>query len=129
MKKSEAVQHLQNLRYAIQKLRSILREDGIIVKERSELLGLTEEMASHMWPYVWGDRCLLPILERILDDYDEKEQLLPLDFYNQVVIATHLEPMLVTITNITLAINGKEPNFPEEVDINWLKGWDKGGII
>ena len=63
------------------------------------------------------------------DTYDEKEQIFPLDFYNQVVIATHLEPMLVTITNITLAINGKEPNFPEEVDINWLKGWDKGGII
>lgn len=119
MKKSEALHHLQTMMRTIQRIRSISDENGTVILDGHEDesipgLSLTEEQASDAWKYVWGKNSILPILSKMLDN-----DITPMDFYNMMVIATRLEPMIGTAAGMT------DSTFPEEANIQWLRGWEK----
>lgn len=107
MKQLTAVRHLRGLLTSAQKLRSITAEEDL----------LSEDTASRMWPLIWGEKSIIPILAKVLDKYETSGELAPLDFYNIMVIATRLEPMLGIMAGMVM------PDFPQKADINWLKGW------
>ena len=124
MKQSEALHHLQQLIHAIQKLRSIMAEDGIITdaptNDPLSLMHMTTEQAAQCWKYVWGEKSILPVLVKVVDKAEETDQLAPMDFYNMIYVATGLEPLLA----VAVAIIG-DTDFPEETDLQWLRGWDE----
>ena len=112
MKQSTAISHLRNMMLAIQRLKSINAETGMI--------SVDDPFASTMWPYVYDPKkAVLPILSKLLDKADETDKLAPLDYYNMMVIATQLEPLIGATASIYAGID-----FPQTADMNWLKGWD-----
>lgn len=114
MKQSTAVSHLRTMMLAIQKLRSINDENGTIEMD--------DPIAASVWPWVYDSKkSILPILSKLLDRVDETNELSPLDYYNFMTVATHLEPLIGVVASIV----GNDPHYPQEPDINWLKGWDK----
>lgn len=121
MKKSKAARNLRALLRGVQRLRSITAENGIIVNEaEADKLQMTTAQAARVWPWVWGEKCIIDPLVKILDRYDDKAELDPLAFFNMVYVATSLEPMLSAVAYM------QDPDcpFPEEADINWLRGFD-----
>ncbi|OGH07425.1 MAG: hypothetical protein A2W22_03080 [Candidatus Levybacteria bacterium RBG_16_35_11] len=119
MKKEKAIFHLTSLMTATQKIRSIMDENELITdRDDIEFLHFTTGQASEMWKYVWGEACILPILSKLLDDYEITKELAPHDFYNMIFIAASLEPLLATATLVN------DPEFPDQASLEWLKGWE-----
>ena len=106
MTKDEAARHLRALLSAIQKLRSVSAETSIV-----------DHISASMWPWVYGDKNILPAIVKMLDQYDETGELSGMDFYNIVYIATQLEPMLAMS-----AVISEDVDFPEETKTEWIIG-------
>ena len=121
MKQSEAMQHIELIRRAVQRLRSVTAENGLIAGS-SNTLGMTEEQAARVWSWVWGKKCVLPALSKIEDNFDESGILPPQSYYNVMYIATQLEPMIGVVAGIIADIEGKD--FPFGVDISVMRGWE-----
>lgn len=117
MKQSDAVRHLRVLMYAMQKARSVARETGLI-SSNPNVLALSDRVAGKMWPWLMGDKNLLPALEKLINNVDDGQPLAPQDYYNIISVATRLEPSL----SVMAAAN--DETFPQEADINWLGGWE-----
>lgn len=112
MKQSTAISHLRNMMLAIQRLKSINAENGMISPD--------DPMAAIMWPYVYDTKkSIILVLSKVLDEVDETDKLTPLDYYNLMVIATQLEPLIGATASIYAGVD-----FPQTADMNWLKGWD-----
>jgi hypothetical protein len=120
MKKSEAAKYLRTMMVGVQKLRSIMDETGMITdKKEMEGLFMTSEEAGQIWKWVWGENCVLPILVKIMDHYDDTGDLAPIDFFNMMYIALRLEPLVGVATGII----GQE--FPVEFDIKWAMPFEE----
>lgn len=119
MKMSEAVQHLREMLWALQKYRSITMET---LGPGTGDLYLSEEFAAEMWPWVFGEKCPLPALSKILDDVDSGNDLVPHDYYNMMTI---LERFMPEVKLAAVAIRGGAtiPEGPPNVNI--LAGWDE----
>jgi hypothetical protein len=120
VKKSEAIKHLRTLMFSMQRLRGFAEETGIVEKEGNhERLSLSENFAAELWPWVWGDKSLLPILDKLIDKYDTTGELEPMDFHNIITVATQLEPIL-----LGGGAEFHDSTFPRQAEIQWLFGWD-----
>ena len=138
MKEKDAIRHLREFMLALQRYRSIVMETvgpdtaltgtGLL-GESVEGLSLSAEFAAEMWPWVFGDKCPLPVLVKILDSIDDGGTLVPLDYYNQMFILDRFMPEVKMATNMRLiqAHISPIPDGPAGVDI--LSGWDSSSNL
>lgn len=117
MKQSEAIQHLREFAWALQRYRSITMETlGPGIGE----LHLSEEFAGEMWPWVFGEKCPLPVLSKMLGGGGYLE---PMAYYNMMYILFQFMP------EILLAIQtwrGPNSSFPQEMpDTSIVLGWEE----
>lgn len=94
---------------ALQKYRSVTAEE----------IGMSPDLMEEVWPWVFGDKCQLPTLSKILDG-----PLVPMDYYNQLVILCRFTPEIRAATNINL-IGTDIPLIPEEAPTDVLGGWGR----
>lgn len=120
MKEEQAIKHLRAMMVGVQKLRSICDEDGTVTDRDVDGLHLTSEQAADVWKWIWGDKCVLKPLSKVIDKYEETNVLSPHDFFNLMYIAISLEPMI----QFAAAVSAGDDDFPTDIDLNWLKGWD-----
>ena len=90
MKQSEAEQNLRIFMLALQRYRDI----GL------ETLGEDRDLAASLWPWVWGDKCPLPILAKILDGAETSGTLAPMDYYNMTIVLTRFMPEVLVAANL-----------------------------
>ena len=55
-------------------------------------LCLTKKLAAKMWPWVFGEKCPLSALSKILDNVDSGKPLAPMDYYNMMFILDNFMP-------------------------------------
>lgn len=114
MKQSEAIQHLHEFTWALQRYRSITMET---LGPGTGDLHLSEEFAGEMWPWVFGEKCPLPILSKMLDDPA------PLDYYNMMYILRQFMPEILLVIQTW---RGPNSTFPQEMpDVNVCLGWEE----
>ena len=120
MKEQEAVAHLRTYMYYLQKYRSFGKET---FGPGSGELCFPEGSMERIWPWVWGEKCPLPALIKVLDNVDNGNPLAPLDYYNLMFILLRFTPELMIIIRMK---EGKYSTFPEDFpeiqDI--LGGWE-----
>ncbi len=85
MTQEEALKHLQEMIWALQRYRSITMEQ--LGPETGEL-HLSEEMAAEMWPWVFGEKCPLSVLVKMVDS----GKVAPNDYYNMMFILDRFMP-------------------------------------
>lgn len=118
MKKTEAVQHLQTMMIAIQRVRSIINESdaryaGKDLRAREILANIEQE--DH--PYIFGKKCPLAVLSRILDG--DVHMIEPNTYSNMMYIAFELEPIIGIAAGIYA-----DDNFPREWSINMVRPFE-----
>ena len=111
MKIETAVQHLKTYMIALQKYRSNVAETRIFENNA---------LAATMWPWVFGDNCPIPALQKILDGYDKTGVIAPSDYYNMMFILWQFTPEVVPIASM---IGSELPTDPPSTSI--LMGWDR----
>jgi hypothetical protein len=89
-----ALRDLRAMFYTVQKARSIMAENG-----------WTDPTAQHVLtdiaPYVWGDKCILPALDRIIRKAEQANgKVYWQDYYNVLIIAHRLDPFIALATNL-----------------------------
>ena len=121
MKQSEAIAHLRVFMLALQRYRSIVMEQ---LGGSKDGLHLSEKMAAEMWPWVFGEKCPLPMLSKILNDVAGGKQLVPLDYYNMMFILDRFTPEIKAVTNSRL-IQARVDVIPEgPPSLTTLNGWE-----
>jgi len=108
MKKSKAAKHLTQYMQTFQKYRSTSLGE----------VGLSEEVAGEVWPWVFGEKCSLPILAKIIGNYEADGSLTPLDYYNQMYILYRFMPGVLAACMLT------HDGFPADapgIIVNWEK--------
>jgi hypothetical protein len=131
MKQSEAVQHLREMMWGLQKYRSITMETlgskppgpHSISDPRACELHLSEKLAGEMFPWVFGEKCPLPVLSKILDDVDSGGDLAPGDYYNMMVILDRFMPEVRLSVVVARGTDSTLPQGPPDVSI--MMGWDE----
>lgn len=86
MKQKEALEHLRGYMLALQKYRSTTALD---------ISDLTEEMKANGWPWVFGEKCPLSALSKIVGDVDDGEKLDPMNYYNMMFILYRFSPEIL----------------------------------
>jgi hypothetical protein len=105
MTQSEAREILQKAMRAFQRYRSTSME-----------LGVGEAFfAKSMWPWVYGDKCPLPAIVKMLD----REKIVPQEFYNIMFILYKFTPEVKMQGEIEQVLNDVRFEFPTP-DIRWL---------
>lgn len=123
MKQSDAIQHLNIMVRAIQRMRSIERET-------LEGQGMDKEtidtVLAYLSPWVFDDKkCPLPILVRVLDNLEKGIPLDPMTFYNFTVIASVSDPNIGIMCDLIGVIEDiPNYNFPKQPDPYWMRGWE-----
>jgi len=69
---------LENLRLAFQWFRSIVMETS----------DLSDAMLADMYPWIFGDKCLLPTIQKLLD----RDRVSGMDFYNVMTVVHRFCP-------------------------------------
>lgn len=120
MIQEEALEHLREFLWALQRYRSIAMET---LGPGSGELHLTERLAAEMWPWVFGEKCPLSILAKMIDDAETSGKLVPMDYYNMMTILDRFMP------GVKLGIRAWRGRYtvPEgPPDIAILAGWEEG---
>lgn len=116
--KAQAAEYLRMIAFGVQKLRSIMAEDGFISDDKAlKSLHISNEQAARVWGWVWGNKCILIPVTKMLDGYESEGRLAPLDFANIMYVAFVLEPLIAAVAGIEAAVNGK--TFPFEFNSEW----------
>jgi hypothetical protein len=72
-----------------------------------------------MWPWIFGDKCPLPALVKMLDGVEHGEPLAPGTYHNMITVLVQFMPEILP----TAALLGIElPTEPPSLDI--FRGWD-----
>lgn len=127
MKQLQAVQHLQTFMRALQKYRSNLRDPvvGIVVPDGTPGLRPTESFMAEMWPWVFGDKCPLTTIVRVLDDTTRTGTLAPMDYYNLMIILDRFMPEVRAVASLFEDGLAPEYKIPQGApNINVLRGWE-----
>jgi len=85
-----------------------------------------EKVSQETWPWVFGDKCPLSMLTKVLDDVGTgKFELDPHAYYNFRFILYRFAPEILTATNIVLEQRNQEP-IPEfdPPSVELYMGWD-----
>ena len=114
MKQQDAILHLTCLMHALQRYRSVGAEMGL------------ESVGPDLWPWVFGDRCPLPALQKVLDRADTTGLLVPMDYYNLMIAFTHFCPEVIVVANTSVMPEGAapialEPPAAAEILHGWLE--------
>ena len=123
MKQEEALGHLREMIWALQRHRSIVMETlGPSLDHSPDELCLTKELAAKMWPWVFGEKCPLPVLTKIIDDAETGGSLDPMDYYNMMFILDRFIP------EVKVGIHAWRgtwtiPEGPPSVSV--LSGWEE----
>jgi len=120
MKQTEAIKHLRAFMIALQRYRSVTMEQ---LGPGTGELHLSEKLAAEMWPWVFGDKCPLPTLSKLLANIDSGKPLVPMDYYNMMVVLDRFIPEVKVAVNIQLGQGGHKP-IPQGVSKDILKGWE-----
>jgi len=83
-------------------------------------LHLSKKFAGELWPWVFGEKCPLPILAKIIDDAESSGELAPMDYYNMMIILDRFMPE-VKLAALTWRGTATLPEGPPSIDI--LSGW------
>ena len=109
MRRSEARLEIESMMCGLQKTRSIFAE-----------VGLPETILAEMYPWIWGDKCPLALLSRMVDD-----DFTPMEWFNIRTVFYHF--MEATALEVSLYHQGKTdkgfPIGPPSMDV--LKGWEE----
>jgi len=85
-----------------------------------------EKVSQETWPWVFGDKCPLPMLVKLLDDIEiGRRELEPHGYYNFRFILWRFTPEILAATNVVLGQRDQEliPEFdPPSVEL--YMGWD-----
>ena len=104
MKKEEAAQDLRHMMISIQKYRANI----------AELWGgQFDDTLAEQWPWIWGDRCPLPALSKILDTYDRDGTLTPADYFNMMTVLHRFMPEVMPVFAMLDAKVPPEPKFQQ----------------
>ncbi len=115
MKQEEALGHLREMIWALQRYRSITTET---LGPGTGELYLSKKLAAEMWPWVFGKKCPLPVLMKMVD----RGQIAPGDYYNMMTI---LDKFMSEVKLFALVQRGAPtiPEGPPSLDI--FKGWEE----
>lgn len=129
MDKANAARHLRTFMWMAQRARDNATDPlfGFVVPEGEHRPGLqiTATMIADMMPWLFGDRCVLPALDKILRGYDKTGELAPLDYYNQMFI---LDRFLSAFKAFHALFDGELskarqiPDGPPSIEL--MRGWD-----
>ncbi len=114
MKQSEAILHLRRYMLALQKYRSNTALD---------IPDLSEESKAEMWPWIFGDKCPLPQLVKVVDRTEKGKSLDPHDYYNFMVILYRFTPEIIAAMNI-MNIDNPMPDEQPPTGV-LVSGWDE----
>lgn len=120
MKQSEAVQHLIEMMWGLQRYRSITMET---LGPGTGELHLSQKLAGEMWPWVFGEKCPLPALAKILDNVDSGRGLAPMDYYNMMTILDRFMPEVRLGVVVARGTDSTLPQGPPDVSV--MMGWDE----
>lgn len=116
MKQSEAVEHLRTMMRVVQRFRGISKEALVGGGWKEQVV---DSLLADIQPYIFGNKCVLEALIKILDSVDAGNALAPHDFYNMIYIAGSLEPSIGAACQLSGRIR-----FPLEADYRWVLGWE-----
>ena len=121
MKEQEAIRHLRAYMIRLQRYRSVGKE---MFGPGSGELCFPEGSMERIWPWVWGDKCMLPMLVKVLDSVDNGNPLVPLDYYNLMFALLQFTPEVAIAIR---AMEGRHSTFPEDFPEiqNSLEGWEE----
>ena len=124
MKQSEALEHLREMIWALQRYRSIAMEELGPNPDYplGEQLCITEELAAKMWPWIFGEECPLPALVKIVDDAETSGTLAPTDYYSMMFILDRFMPEVKICLHNWRGVY-TVPEEPPSLDI--LAGWEE----
>jgi hypothetical protein len=109
MTEQEARNYLNIMMIALQRYRGINFET-LLAKKGG--LGFTKEQLGETWPWVFGEKCPLAALQKILDG----DKVTGIDFYNMMFILDRFMPEIKIAGQVSSGIDCPDPN------INWIKG-------
>lgn len=115
MKHSDVVRHLRAMLFALQRARSITKEELVNAGWPEKTV---QSVLENLMPWIHGNKCPVPALVSMLDRVDDGGRIDGMDFYNLVTVATLLQPIL----RFLIVTIGNDPDFPEWPDIQWAKG-------
>jgi len=108
MKHSEAVKHLTAMMVAVQKARSVIKEES----------DLSDEALAEMFPWIMGDKCPLPTLVKILDSVDGGKKIEPIVYFNLMVALYRFMSPVRFLAGDSLPVELPAPE-------TYLGGWDE----
>lgn len=118
MKRVKAIKYLNTMMLSIQKARSILREgDDKLSVGDERFRNVLREIEVETNPYIFGKKCPLEVLIRILDN--DGSSVTPNTFSNMMYIALRLEPVIGIVASLE-----SEGDFPAEWSIDMVKPFE-----
>jgi len=115
MRQEEAVEHLRLFLYTLQRVRSIIRETLVDPKD--------EHILGDMFPWLFGERCPLETLVKVLGRVDQGAELEPLVYYNLMIILDQFMPEVKAASNVYV-VGNEHKRFPEgPPDVMLMRGW------
>ena len=127
MKQETALKHLRLMMWCIQRFRANAMDPlfGPVVADGTPGLQLTESMVADMFPWIFGDKCPLEVLAKVIDGVEETGVLVPMDYYNFMFILDRFMPELRMVSvfyDRELPKDERLPDGPPNISI--LRGWD-----
>ena len=122
---AQAVSMLRSMMFLIQKARSNAHDPffGVIDQDPDGMgMPVTEELLAGIFPWLFGDKCPLSALGKILDRTEETGELAPFTFYNMMTVLYTFLPQLVAVSPIVLNAADALPPFPPDHMV-YLRGW------
>lgn len=113
MEQEKALKHLREMIWALQRYRSIAMET---LGPGTGELHLSEKLAAEMWPWVFGEKCPLPVLVKMVDS----GKVTPADYYNMMFILHRFMPEVKLASTVQRGTHTIPKGPP---DTNILRGW------
>lgn len=109
MTKQEARQELEAIQVGLQKTRSVMAE-----------IGLPEETLAQLYPWIWGDRCPIPLITRLLDG-----DFTTMEWFNIRTIFYHFMDAALAETMLYYHGATGKPFPTDPPDLQVVAGWEE----
>jgi len=106
--------------HALDMLRGMLK---LLLKARSSMRegAIDPNVLEDLYPWLFGDKCVLPALSGVIDRAEQSGTLSPMDFFNQMTVLYRFMPTLVAVAPITLGSKLLPAEPPDHMV--YLRGW------
>jgi hypothetical protein len=118
MRQSTAIEQLREMMRLIQKARSNAKEGSaawLMVD------AVDESVLAMVEPWLFGDKCPLPMLHKMLDDIDGGRELQPSEHYNMMTI---LYRFLGKWVDAAVAVGATTLPHEQPDPLTYLTGWE-----